>query len=268
MIRLAIAGAGGKMGQRLLALSDGDDSFTLVQAIEWTGFPLMGQPVDAGSPLAPRAGDLVWTSALAAGADVLVDFSAPESTVANAQLAATFSTALVIGTTGLDAAQRQAIEAVAAAVPVMLAPNYSLGVNLLFSLAAEAARVLGEGFDVEIVEAHHNQKADAPSGTALGLARAVAGPLGRDVETDLVHGRSGRPGPRGKREIGMHALRMGSVTGDHTVHFCSDAECVSISHHAESRDVFAAGALRAAKWIAGRPAGLYSMQDLLFGPTR
>ncbi len=265
MIRLAISGAGGRMGQRLLALSDKDDEFALVQAIEWSGFPLMGRGVNAGIPLAPRAGDLVWTQKLTGGADVLVDFSSPENAVGNAKLASEFGVRLVVGTTGLDEKQLEAVKEAAKKVAVMQAPNFSLGVNLMFKLAAEAARILGDDYNIEIVETHHNQKVDAPSGTALGIARAVAEPLGRDLGTDLVNGRVGKPGKRKQREIGMHALRMGSIPGDHTVYFCSDYECLSITHRAESRDVFAAGALRAAKWLSKKPAGFYTMQDMLFG---
>ena len=265
MIKLAISGAGGRMGQRLLDLSDQDGGFELVQAIEWSGFPLMGKSVNAGGTLASHAGGVMWSEALAAGADVLVDFSAPENAIRNAQLAAEFKTALIIGTTGLDGEQVGFLAEAAKRIPVMHAPNFSLGVNLMFKLAAEAARVLGDDYNIEIVETHHNQKVDAPSGTALGIAKAVAEPLGRDLSKDLVYGRSGKPGKRGKTEIGMHALRMGAVPGDHTVYFCSNHECLSITHHAESRDVFAAGALRAAKWIKGRPAGFHTMQDMLFG---
>lgn len=265
MIKLAIAGAGGRMGQRLLCLSDKDPRFELVQALEWDGFPLMGQSLNGNAVLASRAGDLKWTSTLAAGADVLIDFSAPESTAKNAAMAMQLQCSLVVGTTGLNEEQEAAVRAAAGTVPVIHAPNFSLGVNLMFKLAAEAARVLGDEYNIEIVEAHHNQKVDAPSGTALGIARAVAEPLGRDLKTDLVHGRSGHPGKRTPREIGMHALRMGSVAGDHTVYYCSDFECLSITHHAESRDVFASGALRAAKWIVKQKPGYYTMQDMLFG---
>ena len=264
MIKLAISGAGGRMGQRLLALTDKDGDFELVQAIEWSGFPLIGQGVNAGGALAPRANGVLWSDSLAPGADVLIDFSAPENAVKNAALAAECGTALVTGTTGLDEAQEQALRDASTRIPVLLAPNFSLGVNLMFKLAGEAAKVLGDDYNIEIVEAHHNQKVDAPSGTALGIARAVAEPLGRDIKSDLVYGRSGKPGKRTTREIGMHALRMGSVTGDHTVYFCSDFECLSIGHRAESRDVFAAGAIRAAKWLRDRKAGYYSMQDMLF----
>ncbi len=262
MIKLAVSGAGGRMGLRILALAGADPEFELAQAIEWSGFPLMGQGVAAAGA---RAGAVVWTDALAAGADVLVDFSSPDSAAGNARLAAGFGTPLVVGTTGLSEEQEDALRAASKAVPVMFAPNYSLGVNLLFRLAAEAARILGETYDIEIVEAHHNQKADAPSGTAMGIAKAVASELGRDIETDLVHGRSGKPGKRTRKEIGMHSLRMGALAGDHTVHFCNDQECLSISHRAESRDVFVAGALRAAKWLTKQKPGFYSMRDMLFG---
>jgi dihydrodipicolinate reductase len=264
MIKLALSGAGGRMGQRLLALSDADAEFQLVQAIEWSGFPLQGKDINDGARLAPRANGVMWSAELGAGADVLIDFSAPENAVKNAALAARLGTPLVVGTTGLDEAQEEALKAAAEKVPVIFAPNYSLGVNLMFKLAAEAARVLGDAYNIEIVEAHHNQKVDAPSGTALGIARAVAGELGRDLDKDLVHGRSGKPGKRSVKEIGMHALRMGAVAGDHTVYFCNDHECLSISHRAESRDVFASGALRAAKWLVKQKPGFYSMQDMLF----
>ena len=264
MIKLAISGAGGRMGQRLLALSDKDSEFELVQAIEWDGFPLLGKDVNAGTPLAPRAAGVVWASELIEGADVLVDFSAPDNAIANAALAVKYKTALVIGTTGLDDGQTAAIHEVSAKIPVIHAPNFSLGVNLLFKLAAEAARILGDEYNIEIVEAHHNQKVDAPSGTALGIAKAVAEPLGRDLKKDLVYGREGKPGKRTTREIGMHSLRMGSVVGDHTVYFTNASESLSISHHAESRDVFVTGALRAAKWLVKQPSGYYNMADMLF----
>ncbi len=264
-IRLALSGAGGRMGRRLLALSDADGAFRLTQAIEWPQFPLLGKSVNADAPLAPRAGDVTWTSALTAEADVLVDFSSPESTVANAKAAAKLGIPLVAGATGLSEAQEEEIRAAAKTIPLIHAPNYSLGVNLLFRLAAEAARVLGDDYNIEIVEAHHNRKVDAPSGTALGIAKAVAEPLGRNVKEDIVNGRSGQPGKRPQREIGVHALRMGAVAGDHTVYFCSDYECFSMTHHVESRDVLASGALRAAKWIVRQSPGYHTMEEMLFG---
>ncbi len=265
MLKLAISGAGGRMGQRLLALSNQDAEFTLVQAIEWNGFPLLGKKLNAGTILASRAQEVVWTSALAPGAEVLIDFSSPENAVKNAEAAERYGTALVIGTTGLTPEQEGKLRAAAGNIPVMYAPNFSLGVNLLFKLAAEAARVLGLGYNVEIVEAHHNQKADAPSGTALGVAKAVAAELGLDLDHDVTHGRVGKPGKRPNQEIGMHSLRMGALPGDHTVYFCNEYECLSIAHRAESRDVFVAGALRAAKWLKGKSPGFYTMREMLFG---
>ncbi len=265
MLKLAISGAGGRMGQRLLALSDQDADFQLVQAIEWDGFPLLGQKLNAGGVLARRAEEVVWTSSLSQGVDVLVDFSSPDNAVRNAELAGKYGTALVVGTTGLSAEQEGKLRGAGEKIPVMYAPNFSLGVNLLFKLAAEAARVWGLGYNVEIVEAHHNLKVDAPSGTALGVAKAVAKELGLDLENDVKHGRVGKPGKRPAKEIGMHSLRMGSIPGDHTVHFCNEFECLSITHRAESRDVFAAGALRAAKWVKGKAPGFYSMREMLFG---
>ncbi len=264
-IKLAICGAAGRRGKRLLALSDADEEFTLVQAVEWSGFPDLGKNINAGIQLASRAEEVVWTTGLAAGADVAIDFSAPESALANAAAASETNIKLIVGTTGLNQDQVEVLKKASAKTSVLYAPNFSLGVNLMFRLAAEAARILGDDYNIEIVEAHHNQKVDAPSGTALGIAKAVTEALGRDMEKDLVHGRSGKPGKRTVKEIGMHALRMGSVVGEHSIYFCNDSERIEISHRAESRDVFVSGALRAAKWIAGKGPGFYSMQDMLFG---
>jgi 4-hydroxy-tetrahydrodipicolinate reductase len=265
-VRIAVSGAAGRMGRRLIALAGESREVELVQALEYAGHPLLGRPA---TELAPEAADEVTLeSELGADAQVLIDFSLPKGTAARAAEAAERGIGLVIGTTGLDEAAAAAVEAAAERVPVLHAPNYSLGVNLLFRVAAEVARALGAGFDVEIVEAHHNRKADAPSGTALGLAERVCEALGRDPAADLVHGRGGPVGPRTEREIGMHALRLGSVVGEHTVHFGSDHERIELTHRAQSRDVFAAGALRAAAWIAGRAPGRYGMDDVLFADER
>lgn len=264
-IKLAISGAAGRMGRRLLALSDADRDFELAQAVEWDGFPDLGKKINAKEPLAPRAAEVTWSAGLQPGADVVIDFSSPASVAQNAKVAADSGARLIVGTTGLDEGLAALLRAASEKTAVLFAPNFSLGVNLMFRLAAEAARILGDDYNIEIVEAHHNQKVDAPSGTALGLARAVADELGRDLSADLVNGRSGKPGKRTVKEIGMHALRMGSVTGDHRIYFCSDSERIEIAHHAESRDVFVTGALRAAKWIVDKAPGFYSMQDMLFG---
>ena len=263
-IKLALSGAAGRMGRRLLALSDQDAAFELVQAIEWSGFPQLGKMINADSPIAPRAAGVAWTSELRPGADIVVDFSSPASIVNNARAAELSGTRMLVGTTGLEADQLDALKSASRKVAVLLAPNFSLGVNLLFKLAAETAKVLGDEYNIEIVESHHNQKVDAPSGTALGIARAVAAELDRDLETDMVNGRSGKPGKRSAREIGMHALRMGSVIGEHSVYFCNDFERIEIVHRAESRDIFASGALRAAKWLMNQEPGWYIMRDMLF----
>ncbi|MDR2391611.1 MAG: 4-hydroxy-tetrahydrodipicolinate reductase [Planctomycetota bacterium] len=268
MLAIAVSGAGGRIGQRLLAVADQDPDIRIAQAIEWEGFPLLGRDINIGLTLAPGTKGVRWTSELVPGADVLLDFSSPENAAKNARLAVAHNIAMLIGTTGLDAKQDEAVQTAARKIPLLRAPNFSLGVNLLFRLAGEAARILGGSYDVEIVEAHHNRKVDAPSGTALGIARSVTEALGRDPQKVLVHGRRGKPGRRQPTEIGMHSLRMGAMAGDHAVHFANDYECLTISHHAESRDVFAAGALRAAKWLHGKKPGLYSLDDMLFGERR
>jgi len=262
-VKIAITGAAGRMGRRLLALAAAEADLEVVQALERAGHEWLGRPV---REFVPECRSAVALSAdLAPGAAVLIDFSAPESAAARAAEAAALGTALIVGTTGLSAAESEAIQAAARRVAPIHAPNFSLGVNLVFRIAGEIAKALGAGYDIEITESHHNQKADAPSGTAMGIAKSICAATGRDLQTDLVHGRSGKPGPRTPREIGMHALRLGSVVGDHTVHFGSEFERIELTHRAQTRDVFAAGALRAAKWIAGKAPGSYSMADVLFG---
>ncbi|MDR3211801.1 MAG: 4-hydroxy-tetrahydrodipicolinate reductase [Planctomycetota bacterium] len=262
-IDLAILGAAGRMGRRLLALSDADPAFRLVQAVERPGFPDLGQDINARQQLAPQATGVKWSDRLQPGAVVAIDFSAPESVAVNAVLAAAAGTRLVVGTTGLGEAELSALRQAATRTAVLLSPNYSLGVNLLFRLVAEAARVLSSDYNIEIVEAHHRHKCDAPSGTALAIARQVAAVRGLDPEKDLTHGRQGRTGEREADEIGMHALRLGAFPGDHRVYFANDYECLEISHRAQSGEVFAAGALAAARWIIDRPAGFYGMADIL-----
>ena len=261
-ISLAIAGVAGRMGRRIAALALADADFQLTQALEYPGHPGFQKPLRDLDPTLDS--DVLLGCNLESGADVLIDFSTPDGVVARSGEVVGRGMAFVVGTTGLTVGQQAAVNLAAITVPVIHASNYSLGVNLLFRIAGEVAKALGDGFDIEIVEAHHNQKADAPSGTALSLAASICEATGRDRDRDLRHGRSGRPGPRMKGEIGMHALRMGSVVGDHTVHFASKFERVEITHRAESRDVFAAGALRAARWLVGRAPGLHTMQEVLF----
>lgn len=265
-LRIAINGAAGRMGRRFMALTAKDEGLLLTQALEYAAHPLMGH---AARTIEPESeSDVKLASNMTAEADALIDFTTPESTVQRAAEAVKFGMALVIGTTGMTEAQEQAVHDASKKVPVIHAGNYSLGVNLLVRVVGEVAKALGDDFNVEIEETHHNQKADAPSGTALMLARSICDALGRDIKTDLVHGRSGRPGPRTNKEIGMHALRLGAVVGEHTAHFGSLFERIELTHRAQNRDVFAAGALRAAKWLAGKAPGMYSMDNVLFGSSK
>lgn len=263
-IRIAINGAAGRMGRRLMALTVSDPDLYLAGALEYEGHPRLGVPVSEIEPEA--AARLVLSPSLSGiEADAMIDFSTPEGTVHRAREAAEQGIALVIGTTGMTPGEAAAVKEASAQVPVIHAGNFSLGINLLVRVAAEVAKALGEDFDIEIAETHHNQKADAPSGTALMLAHSICKAQNRDPADTLVDGRTGRPGARPKGEIGMHALRMGSVVGDHTVHYGSLFERVELTHKAQTRDVFAAGALRAAKWLVGKVPGLYTMDDVLFG---
>jgi 4-hydroxy-tetrahydrodipicolinate reductase len=194
---------------------------------------------------------------------VLVDFTRPEATFAYLDACRKAGVNLIIGTTGFDAAGKAAIESAAKDIGIVFAPNFSVGVNLLMQLAETAARVLAEGYDIEIIEAHHRHKVDAPSGTALGLGQAVAGALGRDLRACAVYGREGVTGERKPDTIGFATVRGGDIVGDHTLLFAGVGERVELTHKASSRATFAQGALRAAKWLQGRGPGLYDMRDVL-----
>ena len=259
--KIIINGAAGRMGRRLMVLGSAQPEIEIVQAIDYAAHPLQGHPFRELEPTLDTA--LPLSAELTADADVMIDFSVPDSTVTRARIAAEKGIALVIGTTGMTAEQEEVIRSLSRQIPVIHAANYSLGVNLMVKIAAKIAQVLGDDFNIEITEAHHNRKVDAPSGTALSLAKGICAAIGRDAGSDLVHGRQGRPGARTKKEIGMHSLRMGSVVGDHTVFFGSDFERLELTHRAETRDVFAAGALRAALWLAGKKPGFYTMADVL-----
>ena len=195
---------------------------------------------------------------------MVIDFSGHQGTAGNASRIAEWKKALVIGTTGLTPDEKKVIEQAAAKIPIVLAPNMSLGVNLLLSLVQKAAEALkGKGYDIEIIERHHRRKKDSPSGTAIGLGEAAAKGFGWDLKKVSVHGREGLVGERPVEQIGFHAVRGGDLIGDHTVLFAADGECIELSHRATSREAFALGALRAAVWVADRKAGLYSMRDVL-----
>ncbi len=262
-LRVAVIGATGRMGRVLVRLCSADAGLRLVAAVTAPGDPLLGR--DAGAVAGIDALQVPLTAELTTACDAVIEFAAPAATAAWVEWCATQDVPFVSGTTGLDAAQQAVLRAAAARIPVVWAPNMSIGVNLLLRLVADVAARLGEEWDIEIVEAHHRRKIDAPSGTADALLRSAAQARQRDVREVAVHGRQGQCGPRPAGEIGVHAVRGGSIIGEHQVHFISEAESVTLEHRAFSRDTFAAGALRAARWAHGRAPGLYSMQDVLGG---
>ena len=251
-MKIAIAGAAGRMGRTLIEAVRADGSLTLAAALDVAGAPPIGD-VEVISDAA---------KAVAAG-DVLIDFTRPAGTLAHLEACLKAGKAMVIGTTGFSAAQKSKIAAAAKRIPIVMSANFALGVNAAFKLAATAARILGDEYDVEIVEAHHRNKVDAPSGTALKLGEIVATALHRDPVTTAVHGRKGEVGARPFKAIGFHAIRGGDIVGEHTVIFAGSGERVEITVRSQSRVTYALGALRAAKWLRGRPAGLYDLFDVL-----
>jgi 4-hydroxy-tetrahydrodipicolinate reductase len=258
-----IAGVSGRMGRALIEAVAADPACELVAAFDRPGSPLVGQDPGAAFGLASAARVHDIAAPALANAGVLIDFTRPEATFAYLDACVAAGVPLVVGTTGFDEAGRARIAAAAQSIPVVFAPNMSVGVNLLMKLAEIAARVLDDGYDIEIVEAHHRHKVDAPSGTALGLGRTVAAALGRDHDEVAVYGREGVTGERDAQTIGYATVRGGDVVGDHTLLFAGIGERVELTHKASSRATFAAGALRAAKWLQGRAPGLYDMRDVL-----
>ena len=265
MLQTVITGVSGRMGSTLLRLARGTPGFSVVGATARPGSAAVGQDAGVAARLSEPLGLKVVDAlgkALDAGAQVVIDFTGAAASVAHARLCASRGVPMVIGSTGFSAESREQVAAAAQAIPVVLAPNTSVGVNVVIQMAAELARVLGEGFDVEVVETHHRMKKDAPSGTALKLAEVLTQALGRTRE-DLVFARHGQIGARTPREIGVQALRGGDVVGEHTVFFFGEGERVELTHRATSRDQFAKGALRAANWVVKQRPGLYDMADVL-----
>ncbi len=265
MLNITVNGAAGRMGRIITAYVLNDPELNLVGAIEAPGSPAIGQDAGfiAGLPL---CGVKITDDADAAlaGADVLIDFTFAAVTRVLAPKAASKNIAIVVGSTALTAEDHQLIDKLCAdGARIVQAANMSLGVNLLFELSRQAAAILGEDYDIEIVEMHHNQKKDAPSGTAEKLGQVVAAARGLNYDTDTRHGRQGIVGARTKQEIGMHSMRGGDVVGDHTVIFATTGERVELTHKASSRETFVKGAIRAAKFLAGVKAGRYDMQDVL-----
>lgn len=264
MTRVIVSGAPGRMGRRVIDLMRTDPELTLVGALAHAAHPALGRDVGeiaGGGPLGIR---LEYDLArILPQADVVIDFSVPAATLDCLRLAADAQKAMVIGTTGFSAPQRADIDRLGKTIRCFLAPNMSLGVNVLFQVLRQVATLLGADYDVEIIEAHHRTKVDAPSGTALRMAAIVAETLDRNLDDVAVYGRQGIVGQRAKTAIGIQAIRAGDIVGEHTVIFGGIGERLELVHRTQSRDTFAQGALRAARWIVQQPPGLYSMEDLL-----
>jgi 4-hydroxy-tetrahydrodipicolinate reductase len=250
------------MGGRIIhqIVSAGD--LTLSGALEWEEFPGLGEDAGLaagvgtlGVPLTPDASSLEG--------DVLISFAVPDASLGHARLAVKKGMPIVIGTTGLSNDQRGELDRIGEKIGCVFAPNMSVGVNVTFRLIEEAARLLGEGYDVEVLETHHNQKIDAPSGTAVRMGEILARTLGREYPEDAVFHREGQTGKRPPRAIGMQTLRGGDVAGEHTVYFFGQGERIEITHRATTRDNFASGAVRAARWVVGKEPGVYGMSDVL-----
>lgn len=262
MIKVAIMGAGGRMGRTLIQAVQETPDVQLAAGIVEPDSSLVG--VDLGELAGlGKLGVSASGSLEAADFDLLIDFTTPAVTMASAAFCSAHGKALVVGTTGLNDSEKAVLASAAESIPLVFAPNMSVGVNVCFRLLELAAAALGDDYDVEIVEAHHRHKVDAPSGTALGMGEAVARALGRNLKEVAVYGREGQTGARKRETIGFATLRVGDVVGDHTVVFGTEGERVEITHKASSRMTFAKGAVRAASWLQGRPAGLYDMQDVL-----
>ncbi|MFP5073528.1 4-hydroxy-tetrahydrodipicolinate reductase [Neisseria sp. WLZKY-1] len=261
-LKIAIAGADGRMGRVLIEAVSKHPDTVLSGALEHAASSALGR--DAGYALGLNTGIAITDDAEAviARSDVLIDFTRPESTLAHLQKCAAHNTNIVIGTTGFDDAGKAAIQTASEKIGIVFAANFSVGVNLTFHILDTVARVLNEGYDIEIIEAHHRHKVDAPSGTALRMGEVIAHALGRDLKECAVYGREGHTGERDAQTIGFATVRGGDIVGDHTALFAADGERVEITHKASSRMTFASGAVRAAVWANGQ-TGLFDMQDVL-----
>jgi 4-hydroxy-tetrahydrodipicolinate reductase len=263
-IRVAVAGAGGRMGRTLVTAVNGTEGLRVTAATERADSGLVG--VDAGELAGiGRVGAAIRPdlNEVLGDFDVLIDFTTPGATMHHLGLCRDAQCRMVIGTTGLSAEQREAIGQAAIDIALVCAPNMSVGVNLCLKLLDMAARVMGDEADIEIIEAHHRHKVDAPSGTALRMGEVIAAALGRDLDRDAVYGRHGHTGPRERRTIGFETIRAGDTVGEHSVWFAGDGERVEIVHKATNRMTFAHGACRAATWIAAQERGQFDMQDVL-----
>jgi len=261
-MKLAIAGASGRMGQMLIEAALAQPDLTIVAALDRAGTPLLGHDC---AELMGRATGVQVTSDLASlqGADVLIDFTRPEATLAHLSACTAAGVKMVIGTTGFDDAGRRAIAAAGERIAIVFAPNMSVGVNATFKLIELATRMLNDGYDIEIIEAHHRHKVDAPSGTALKMGEVAAAALGRPLKDIAVYAREGHTGERKPGTIGFATVRGGDIVGDHTVMYAGAGERIEITHRSSSRQAYASGSLRAARFLADRATGLYDMFDVL-----
>lgn len=264
MLKAIVAGAGGRMGQRIINVINNTDDIELASAFERKGHALIGK--DIGTALGLGKTNIMVADSLkevTTNGEVIIDFTTPTASLDNLKIASENKKAMVIGTTGFSPEQKEEIKSLTQNIPCVLAPNMSVGVNLMFKIIEQTAKVLGEEYDVEIVETHHRFKKDAPSGTAMKMAEILAKVLNQDLKEAGIYGRKGIIGERTKKEIGIHAVRAGDVIGEHTVTFGGLGERVEITHKAHTRDNFARGAVRAAKWVVSQKPGLYDMLDVL-----
>ncbi len=262
-MKLVVNGALGRMGQRILTLASEDPDIEVSGAVDLKNKHFgkdVGEIIGIGKLGVLLTGDL---SKVSNGADVVIDFTWPDIILETAETCGKAGIPLVMGTTGLKKENQEKFRQLVSSIPCVLAPNMSIGVNLLFKLASETASILGDEYDIEITETHHRFKKDAPSGTANRLAEIIADALGRDVNKEARYGRYGITGERTRKEIGIHVLRIGDVVGEHTVSFGTIGERIELVHKAQSRDAFAKGAIRAAKFVCSARPGLYDMQDVL-----
>lgn len=264
MIKIAVAGAAGRMGSRITAISKEYPELRLSGAFEKKGHSETGKDLGTITGIGETGVKLSDSlESVIDNADVIIDFTSPASTMENIRLASKKGKAMVIGTTGLSKDEIKEIEILSKNIPCVVASNMSTGINLLLKILQDVARVLGDEYDIEIVESHHRLKKDAPSGTALKMAQVIADAVNRNLDEVAVYARKGIIGERTKKEIGIQTIRAGDIVGEHTVLFGGLGERIEITHKASNRDTFARGALKAALWVSGKQAGLYDMQDVL-----
>lgn len=264
MIKVIVSGAAGRMGGRIIALMKEFPALTLIGALENKGHQSIGK--DSGEVAGIGKNGINITDdieKIIKSSDVVIDFTIPSATIENLRIVSRESKAMVIGTTGFNKDELSNLKALAGAIPCVMAPNMSVGVNLLLKVLADISKVLKDDYDIEVIEAHHRMKKDAPSGTALKMAQVIADALGRNLDEVGTYARKGIIGERPKKEIGIQTIRAGDIVGEHTVLFGGLGERIEITHRVSSRDTFARGALKAAEWVANKKPGLYDMQDVL-----